>query len=275
VGLVPAALHDRRIVFALAAALYGAVFAAYVLVEQPELGVAHFFYVPVCMVALAGNGIWGTFGGALATALYVLAVVVSPNLPTGHVLTTSTPVRFVTYCGVGAIVGWYANRNRSLVAELRRHALTDALTGIGNAHMFDEELARRCAGERPFTLVLADVDDFGSINETHGHDAGDDALRAVAGALRGIVGRTDIVARIGGDEFALLTERPPEQAALVCRRISRTVASEGVHLSFGTTASPDDGTTAVELFRKADDRLFAAKLVSRNRRTVVALNRLS
>jgi diguanylate cyclase (GGDEF)-like protein len=91
--------------------------------------------------------------------------------------------------------------------------------------------------------------------------------------MRGVAGRTDIIARIGGDEFAMITSRPPEQTALVCRRIARTVGTEGVHLSFGTTASPDDGTTAVELFRKADDRLFAAKLVSRNRRTVVASNR--
>jgi diguanylate cyclase (GGDEF)-like protein len=273
VRLVPAALHDRRIVFALAGVLYGAVFAAYVLAEHPDLGVAHFFYVPVCMVALASNGVWGAFSGALATGLYVLAAGMSPDVPTTYGLTSSTPIRFVTYCGVGAIVGWYANRNRALVRELRRHALTDLLTSIGNAHMFDEELAQRCAGERAFTIVLADIDDFGGINETHGHDAGDNALRAVAAAMRGVAGRTDIVARIGGDEFALLTDRPPDQTALVCRRISRAVASGGVHLSFGTTTSPDDGTTAVELFRKADDRLFAAKLVSTNRRTVVALNR--
>jgi diguanylate cyclase (GGDEF)-like protein len=114
---------------------------------------------------------------------------------------------------------------------------------------------------------------LGHINETHGHDAGDEALRSVAAAMRGIRGRTDVVARIGSDEFALITNRPADETALVCRRLARAVGSEAIHLSFGTTACPDDGPTVVELFRKADDRLFAAKLVSRNRRTVVAHNR--
>jgi diguanylate cyclase (GGDEF)-like protein len=270
---VTAAWHDRRIVFALAGVAYGGVSAAFVLVEQPGLGLAHFFYVPICMIALAGDALWGAVAGALATALYTVAVVVSPNVPTADVMTTRTVIRLVTYCGIGVLVGWYANRNRALVARLREHAREDFLTGIGNARMFDEELARRCAAGRPFTVVLADIDDFGHINEVHGHDAGNVALKRVADAMRGVAGRPDTIARIGGDEFALLTNRPPEQTALVCRRIARAVATESIYISFGTTASPDDGTTAVELFRKADDRLFAAKLVSRNRRTVVAQNR--
>jgi diguanylate cyclase (GGDEF)-like protein len=105
----------------------------------------------------------------------------------------------------------------------------------------------------------------------HGHEAGNTALCRVADALRESAGPAAVVARIGGDEFALLTYRPSEQTAQLCARVARTLAGENLHLSFGTTAYPDDGATPVELFRKAHDRLFASKLLNRNRRTVVAI----
>jgi diguanylate cyclase (GGDEF)-like protein len=260
-------------VHAIAAATYGAVLAASVLAEQPRLGIGHFYYVPICILALSTDTIRGAGAGVLATALYTLGVVVRPDMPTADVLTGSSLIRLATFCGVGALVGWYASRNRALVSRLRQHALEDFVTGIGNARMFDEELARRCASDRRFTLVLADVDDFGQVNQTHGHEAGNTALRGVASALVDAAGPTTVVTRIGGDEFALLTHLPPDQTAIICHRAARAVAADGLQLSFGTTSTPDDGTTAVELFRKADDRLFAAKLVSRNRRTVVTLNR--
>jgi diguanylate cyclase (GGDEF)-like protein len=259
-------------VAAVAAVAYVAVFSAFVLVEQPGLGVAHFFYLPICIVALATDAFWGAAAGVIATALYGLAFTLTPHAESAQVVTTSVAIRLVTYACIGGLVGWYASRNRALVGELRQHALQDFLTGIGNARLFDEELARRCALARPFTLLVADLTDLGRINETHGHEAGNAALRHVGDAVAEGAQRSDAVARIGGDEFAILTHRTPEEMALVCARISRIIAVPGLELSFGMTSYPDDGTTAVELSRKADDRLFAAKLVSRNRRTVVALN---
>jgi diguanylate cyclase (GGDEF)-like protein len=121
--------------------------------------------------------------------------------------------------------------------------------------------------------VLADLDDFGEINNIHGHDAGNAALCRVAVALSEIAWPTDDVARIGGDEFAFVTHLQPDQARHVCSRLAKTLAAENLNLSFGTTSFPADGTAAVELFRKADDRLFAAKLLNRNRRTVAAYSR--
>jgi diguanylate cyclase (GGDEF)-like protein len=271
---VPAAgFFQRRLVVAVAAAAYAAVFFAFVLVEQPGLGVAHFFYLPICIVALTTDAFWGAAAGVVATALYGLAFAMTPHVENAQVVATSVGIRLMTYACIGGLVGWYANRNRTLVGELRQHALQDFLTGIGNARLFDEELARRCALGRPFTLVVADLADLGRINETHGHEAGNAALRRVAAAVAESAQRSDAVARIGGDEFAILTHQAVEEMALVCARISRIVAVGGLDLSFGMTSYPDDGTTAVELSRKADDLLFAAKLVNRNRRTVVALNR--
>jgi diguanylate cyclase (GGDEF)-like protein len=262
---------NRRLVLVLAAPAYAGVFTAFVLVERPGLGIGHFFYVPICLVALASDEFLGAAAGVLAAALYATAVFITPLVPTASILTTSALIRLVTFAGIGALVGWYASRNRGFVRELHRHALQDFLTGIGNARLFDEELARRCSAQRPFTLTLADLDDFGEVNDVHGHDAGNAALSRVAEVLREGAGPAAVVARIGGDEFALLTYRPVEQAAQLCNRLARTLAVENLHLSFGTTSFPADGATPIELFRKADDRLFTAKLLNRNRRTVVAV----
>jgi diguanylate cyclase (GGDEF)-like protein len=264
---------NRRLVLVLAAPAYAGVFAAFVILEQPGLGIGHFFYVPICLVALATDEWRGAAAGLVASALYVVAVVVTPQMPTADVLTWSSVIRGVTYTSVGALLGWYAARNRKLLAELGDRALQDFLTGIGNARFFDGKLAERCAEGRPFTLVLADLDDFGQINDMHGHDGGNTALCRVADALREIAWPTDDIARIGGDEFAFITHLQPEQARHVCSRLARVLATHHLNLSFGTTCFPDDGTTAVELFRKADDRLFAAKLLNRNRRTVAAYER--
>jgi len=264
-----ALIQNRKVVLGVAAAGYVAGFAAFVTFEQSGLGLGHFFYIPVCLVGLVTDAKRGALGGALAAGLYALAVVVGPGASATHVLTESTAIRLLTFTIVGAIVGWYASSNRTLVSRLRDHATHDFLTGLGNARIFDEDLATRCAAEQPFTVVLADMDDLKRINDTHGHEAGNAALRLVADALRENTSMCDDVARIGGDEFAILTCLTPEQTALVCARISRAIAAEDLHLSFGTTAYPEDGTTAVELFRKADDRLFTAKLLSGNRKTVL------
>jgi len=266
--LSAAGVLNKRLVLVLAAPAYAAVFVAFVILEQPGLGIGHFFYVPICLVALATDELRGAVAGVLASALYVAAVVVTPQMPTADVLTWSTGIRLVTFTGVGALLGWYAARNRKLLTELGNRALQDFLTGIGNARFFDQRLADRCAEGRPFTLVLADVDEFAEINDVHGHDGGNAALCRVAEALRDICWPTDDVARIGGDEFAFVTHLQPEQARHVCARLARVLDTHDLQLSFGTTCFPDDGTTAVELFRKADDRLFAAKLLNRNRRTI-------
>jgi diguanylate cyclase (GGDEF)-like protein len=259
--LSAATRHNRRLVLGLAAAVYVAVFVAFVFFERGGLGIAHFYYVPICMVALVTDGIVGATTGVLTGIVYALGVVVARGEPFVHSLGESTAIRLATYALVGALVGAYASRNRALLDQLRAHARQDFLTHLDNARVFDEELTRHCARSEPFTLVLADLEGLGSINDAHGHESGNDALRRVADALREVFEDRATICRIGGDEFALLTELPGSDVAGLCVLVSRLLAPEGLRVSFGKTVCPDDGTTSVELFRKADDRLFAAKLL--------------
>jgi diguanylate cyclase (GGDEF)-like protein len=266
-----ATAFPHRVVLFLAAVGYGASFAVFELFESPGLGLGHFFYVPVCLVALVTDEVKGALAGVLATGLYVAAVELTPRVPSAQALTWQTGIRLVTFATVGALVGFYASRNRQLVDRLTDLARRDFVTGLGNARVFDEELARRCAAAEPFALVIADVDDLNELNHVHGHGAGNAALKRVGEVIAQHAEPGDAIARIGGDEFALLTSLPLDQIAALQARSNRTLASENLSVTFGVTVCPDDGQTTAELFHKADDRLFAAKLLRQNRATVVAL----
>jgi diguanylate cyclase (GGDEF)-like protein len=169
------------------------------------------------------------------------------------------------------LIGWFADQHRDHVLQLRELAERDFLTDLLNTRVFDEALAHRCAAGHPFVLILGDMDNLKEINDTHGHAEGNRVLRHVADTLAAAGGHGDEIARVGGDEFALLTDATLDRATELCARLSRTLAVHGFEMSFGWAAMPDDGLAPLELFRKADDRLFAAKLLGRNRRAVQAL----
>jgi diguanylate cyclase (GGDEF)-like protein len=268
---VPETALHRRLLLLSATALYAAVFAAFLLFEKPGLGIGHFFYIPVALLALA-LGLWGGIaGGLLATALYVLAIVITPRLPVRDVMTGATVIRTLTYCSCGALIGWFASAHRVHVAQLRQLAERDFLTGLLNTRIFDEALARRCAAGRRFALVLGDMDNLKDLNNAHGHTEGNRALKKVGQMLEAAAAPGDHVARVGGDEFALLTDGSLEEAQAMCSLLKERLAREGVEISFGWADFPADASGPLELFRKADDRLLGAKLIGRNRRALVAL----
>jgi diguanylate cyclase (GGDEF)-like protein len=268
---VPAATVPRRLLVATAIALYAVVFACFITFEVPGLGLGHFFYIPVALLALVGGARLGFTAGALATGLYALAIALTPRLPTRDVLTAATVIRFVTYSSCGLLVGWFASQHRRHVEQLRELAERDFLTGILNTRVFDEALARRCRSGRPFVLLLGDMDELKQINDTHGHAAGNSELRRLADALSRMLKPGDELARVGGDEFAILTDTDMSKAAELCAGLRATLSAEDLSITFGWAALPEDGAGPFELFRKADDRLYAAKLIQRNHRVVEQL----
>jgi diguanylate cyclase (GGDEF)-like protein len=259
------------VLIAIALALYAGVFAMFFVFERPGLGIGHMFYVPVVLLALALGLRGGIAGGLLGGGLYALAIVVTPRLPVRDVVTVATAIRLVTYTTVGSVIGWYADQHRDHIERLRELAEQDFLTGLLNARAFDDALARHCAADEPFALVLADMDDLKQINDAHGHTEGNRAIRRVGETLAAQTPAGTHVARVGGDEFALLVAGGIEAVTALCAELGQSLSRSGLDVSFGWASLPDDGETSLELFRKADDRLYAAKLVSRNRRTVVSL----
>jgi diguanylate cyclase (GGDEF)-like protein len=166
--------------------------------------------------------------------------------------------------------------NARLFARLAQMASTDELTQLANRRRFTEtfrlELSRTRRSSVPLSLVLSDIDHLKKINDGLGHPAGDAAIRHVAATLRQGRRDTDLVARLGGEEFALLLPATDLGGAVKAAERIRRELSESVvpgvgtvTVSLGVATCPEDGHTEQELIRVADERLYAAKSGGRNR----------
>lgn len=271
---VSAALSHRGALVAAAVLGYAGVAVAYVLLEVPGLGIGHVYYLPIALAALATGPLLGAVAGVVATALYVVGVVLHPELPTSDVLTVSTAIRGITYVLSGALIGSFAAAHRQLAERLGELAERDFLTGLLNARAFESELHRRCAQPLRFALLLGDLDDLKEVNDREGHAEGNAVLRRVAAGLTGSVRDDDVVARVGGDEFAVLSRvASADEAAELCRRLESTLEAEGLSVSLGWALHPADGGSAVALYRRADERLYSSKAARKSRQKVTALLR--
>jgi diguanylate cyclase (GGDEF)-like protein len=154
--------------------------------------------------------------------------------------------------------------------QLSQLALTDDLTGLPNRRHFQErlaaELGRVSREGTPVSLLLLDVDDFKSVNDTLGHPAGDAVLRDLAGVLRDGVRTADVPCRSGGEEFAVILPSTDEAEAQHCaeRLLERIRSASKIRVSAGIASAPDDGRTVEALFQVADDRLLAAKAAGKD-----------
>jgi diguanylate cyclase (GGDEF)-like protein len=258
--VVPAAVSHPRALLSASVALYAAVFTAFLFFELPGLGIAHFFYVAIAMAALATGPAVGAAAGMIATALYVLGVLLNPHIPPTEVLTASTGIRLVTFTAIGGLVGWFAARNRALVERLRILAERDLLTGLPNSRAFEAAFARRLGAARPFAVLLADMHALGDADEVRGGESSDDVLRRVADLLSRKLSPEDEIARVGGAEFAVLTTTA-EYPNVLCSRLESTLSMHGMQMSFGWALYPDDGSDALSLIRAADERLYLRKFV--------------
>jgi diguanylate cyclase (GGDEF)-like protein len=151
----------------------------------------------------------------------------------------------------------------------------DELTGLLTRRYFDEQLAayfeKAAAVQRPFTLAFLDLDKFLRSNEKYGHSAGDELLQSISSLIRSGVPDESIVARYGGDEFAVLFPNLEREQALLHLETLRKKTVEmifdlashrgisGITISAGLATYPVDGITQNELVRKADQALYRAK----------------
>jgi diguanylate cyclase (GGDEF)-like protein len=178
---------------------------------------------------------------------------------------------------VGNQLGLFLKRQRA-EAELQRFARYDGLTGLPNRSFFldtlDRTLSRARRRRSRLALIFLDLDGFKSVNDRLGHAAGDAVLQVMAERLRAGTRSSDLVARIGGDEFTVLVQNlaRADDAALVARalidRLARPSSVEDQEISLGASAGiavyPEDGTDADMLLRNADLAMYRAKQEGRN-----------
>lgn len=197
---------------------------------------------------------------------------------TGDMIDVEVAIRTATVGGVHRemLVVRDITEKKAATARIAHLASHDPLTGVANRLTLDRMLAQSVthpSTEKPFALICLDLDRFKSINDLHGHPAGDAVLIEVGHRIQSCLEEGDLVARLGGDEFAVVhhTEEHPHDAALLAERIidlvSQPIAFEGLSLHVGTSIGialfPSNATSAVDLHKKADLALYRAKAEGR------------
>ena len=191
------------------------------------------------------------------------------------VLVLLYPLAFV---GVGIFAVFLVAAD--LAENMRMLATSDELTGIYNRRGFEESAERAIRNaqrqRQPLAVVVADIDNFKTINDRHGHSAGDRALKHFASRMERMVRRGDLIGRIGGEEFALLLVNTRAQDAVeVVERIRRDIAAIPVEgpariamtASFGVTGLRPGDISLTQLLARADRALYRSKVEGRDRVT--------
>jgi diguanylate cyclase (GGDEF)-like protein len=200
----------------------------------------------------------------------------------GEPASTAFEARFKLVTTFAAQAG-LALANLSLREVLNQQSIRDPLTGLHNRRFLEEslgrELARAQRSKAPLAVIMADIDHFKRFNDTYGHDAGDAVLRSVAQTLKSHIRGSDIVCRLGGEEFTVVLAESMlgparEKAESLRAAIAALVLSHAdqplgaVTMSFGLAMFPAHGHDSGELLQAADIALYRAKNEGRNRVTI-------
>ncbi|WP_062013459.1 diguanylate cyclase domain-containing protein [Aureimonas sp. AU4] len=238
--------------------------------------VAHVYRLPGLHLAPAPQG-EASVPLVSADGRLVAALAWDGARPGDRLLELAVPGWAAVALAFGALTALFVRQTRSAaraVAESERRASHDALTGLPNRVLLFERLDRAsrrlAAGGEGFAVGYLDLDGFKAVNDSRGHEAGDEVLREVARRLEASLGARDFAARLGGDEFAVILPglSHPREALAVGRRIIAAIeqpimVGDGeracISATVGVTFAPADGADPLTLLRNADQALYLGK----------------
>jgi diguanylate cyclase (GGDEF)-like protein len=237
-----------------------------------QISFAVFYVVPISLVAYFVGRRSALLVSVLSTAVWFMA-----DIGAGHeYLADWIPFwNAFTRLLFFALVALSLSALREAFEHEKELARSDFLTGAANSRSFfevaDNELGRARRYARPFSVAHIDVDNFKTINDTLGHHAGDDLLRAIVATIKGHLRETDLVARIGGDEFVvLLPETAKDEAIIAIQKLHRQLSAEvkqqqwPVSFSVGLLTCLDAPRSVDELLKLVDKLTYEAKHGGKN-----------
>lgn len=211
--------------------------------------------------------------------IYVKEKVYSKDLLVSYF--QSDIVIIIAFLAISWILVRYVSIEKEHSKELQTLANVDELTGLYNHRYFQESLQNIInivnVENRPVSLLFIDIDYFKNYNDTNGHQAGDFILSEIGSILKKLVRQGDIVARYGGEEFAVILPNTYEKCALeIAERIRRNIENtyfvgqesqpnKNVTISIGVSSYPMRSKTKYQLINTADDALYRAKSLNKNR----------
>jgi diguanylate cyclase (GGDEF)-like protein len=172
--------------------------------------------------------------------------------------------------------------NARMLKRLEELATTDGLTGLLNKRMLIDMASQKVRSalrfSKPLSLMVCDIDHFKRVNDTYGHDVGDQVIRGMGDVLRRVKRDTDVVGRFGGEEFVIVCEQTDQNGALLLAERIRTELEQekfrtelgelSVTCSVGVATCPGAGSDWEALFKATDEALYASKRGGRNRVTL-------
>ncbi len=237
---------------------------------SPEARLGLFYLVPVLLATWFAGVWWGVVFLVASMALRLFADIDVSDASFVSLLLNQAS--FAVVGGIMMVMFWYLQQTQR---ELEDLAIHDPLTRVLNARAFSErlteELHRNRRYRRPVSLLYLDLDNFKILNDTRGHQTGDTVLRLVADAMRLAVRETDLVGRMGGDEFAvLMPETDGTLADAAALRLAEGIkgafpTTPAVTASIGVVSFDDTAATADEILGRADQAMYEAKRAGKDR----------
>ncbi len=241
------------------------------------------YFVPICLAAWYGNrAIW--VSTSLLTALLAEWAFYSMGgrYSDWRFLALNVTTELTTYLFIGALTERLRKKDLHHTWHLRHDALTGLLNRRGFRERLFDELRMVTRYRRPLTLAFVDLDDFKSVNDTRGHQTGDEVLALVAATIRDDLRGTDAAARLGGDEFAIvLPETDAEGARTMLERVRTSVERRMREMELGVTASigalsfSEVPADVGRLLAHADKQMYLVKHSGKNRTVVLDLGQPS